>query len=140
MAKNFRFGGKEKRGEKKVKKDNKVTILNFRCTQEEKEKIIQGAKRYQVGISEYIRMEMLKKENRFFDPEVSQKLKDMNWEINKIGTNINQIARICNSKKFVSRKEIEGILKNLNLISYILQNGFEELRNSQAGKSQNEKS
>lgn len=103
-------------------------LESFRITKEEKEKLTQAAKRYQVGKSEYIRMMVFAEDENLIDPEISQALREMNWEINKIGTNINQVVRACNTKKYVAKKDFSELEKYLNLISYTIQSGFEKLQ------------
>lgn len=105
-----------------------TSLETFRITKEEKKELTQAATRYQVSKSEYIRMMVFAEDKKFFDPEISQALRDMNWEINKIGTNINQIVRACNTKKYVSKVDLSELKKFLNLISHNLKTCSEELQ------------
>lgn len=62
-----------------------------RVTAEEKAKMLQNANVMGVTLSRYVRNSCLEKEIILIDD-----LKEFAKELNKIGTNLNQIARLCN--------------------------------------------
>lgn len=47
-------------------------------------------------------------------------IRELTFEINKIGTNINQIAKSCNIKNLVSKNDIDVLMKYLQLIIKLL--------------------
>lgn len=84
----------------------KKRIVTFRVTEEEYELLEKRAQQSGIrsgNISEYVRRQVLGEEY----PYVREKLlKDMNYQIRKIGVNINQITARNNSRLyFVSDKE-----------------------------------
>lgn len=85
-----------------------------RVTAEEKAKMIQNANLIGVTLSRYVRNSCLEKEIILIDD-----LKEFAKELNKIGTNLNQITRLCN-EGFVqcpdikeTRDELQKIYKEL---------------------------
>lgn len=48
-------------------------------------------------------------------------MKEIEFNNLKIGVNINQIAKICNSRPGVYQKDIENLKKEVNLIQYNFQ-------------------
>jgi len=98
------------------KKDCKKS---FRCTQKEGDFIKRQVESYGVSESEYIRMMVFEKSaSKLFDPEVIQLLRKLEWDNLKIGTNINQVAKSCNSKRFVSGEDVKRIHQNQNLLNH----------------------
>lgn len=61
-----------------------------------------------LNISEYIRKRAVY--FRDFIVDLSPIVK-LNYEISKIGTNINQIAKLCNYHKFVDKDDVENLIK-----------------------------
>ncbi|MFQ6866235.1 plasmid mobilization protein [Blautia sp.] len=92
----------------------------FRCTEAEKKEIMEAAKKCGLPSSEFLRRKVFQKSEKDLAAsiQIEKMLKDLDWKLSKIGVNINQIARMCNSKKFVSRAEGEEIKKYMNLVSY----------------------
>lgn len=45
---------------------------------------------------------------------------DLDWELSKIGTNINQIAKICNTQKYVEPSELEKLDQEIDEIKLLL--------------------
>ena len=76
------------------------------CSELEKKAELAGLKRTQL-----IRMLILGEEIRAKPPEEYLKLVR---EINAIGNNINQIAHIANTQKFVNREQIRNIIDYLD--------------------------
>lgn len=58
-------------------------------------------------ISEYIRKRAVY--SRDFIVDLSPILK-LNYEVSKIGTNINQIVKLCNYHKFVDKDDLQNLL------------------------------
>lgn len=82
---------------KNIKSENII----LRCTEDEKEAIQKYAKEDGLTVTEYIKRLALKKviiANRI---EYNSDLRTLNFEISKVGTNINQIAKNVNrTEKF----------------------------------------
>lgn len=53
-------------------------------------------------------------------------LKQLKWEINKIGNNINQVVRLANQFEDISQEDIEDLLKTIKQIEMLVGNKLEE--------------
>ena len=51
-------------------------------------------------------------------------------EITRIGTNINQIAHVANSQKFVTTKQLDEVIKMMGDVSIYMQKILSEIYNS----------
>lgn len=90
----------------------------FRCSTEERDFILERSENFQ-SVSEFIRIMIFEKcENRFFDGKVNDLLRKLDWDNVKIGTNINQVVKGCNSRKYISKTDLDEILKYQNLLIY----------------------
>lgn len=69
-------------------------------------------------ISEYIRKRAVY--SRDFIVDLSPILK-LNYEISKIGININQIVKLCNYHKFVGKKDVDTLINLQKEIKELLQ-------------------
>lgn len=106
--------------EKRKSKKLKAAKCEFRCTEQEKKVILQQAKDCNKSISEYMRILLFEKkgaENIKAISEANELIHKLDWNLAKIGTNINQIAKQCNSKRFASSKDIEEVKKYMTLLS-----------------------
>lgn len=83
------FKGTSKKKESEVRSVH----IDFKCTKEEKEKIIKKA--YTLTVSEYVRRTALGKSLKIMCKSDKEMLKT----ISKIGVNLNQIARVLNITK-----------------------------------------
>lgn len=75
----------------------KKRIINFRVTEEEYAEIQRRAEHAGIrnqNVSEYVRRQVLGDEYPYLREKL---LRNMNYQIRKIGVNINQIAARCNS-------------------------------------------
>lgn len=80
--------------------------INLRISQEDKEKIKKRADSLGLTLSDFIRQSAL------YATVVQYKVLELNnlvYEINKIGTNINQIAKICNQSQSVSPVALQNL-------------------------------
>lgn len=84
-------------------RDRAIKIM---CTESEKDKIAQNAKDNDMDISGYLRTMGL--EGCIIKVDFTE-LKSLIYEVNKIGTNINQIAYHVNSRYTVYQSDIENI-------------------------------
>ena len=88
----------------------------FRCTQEESEEIRRRAAAEHKGQSEYLRDAALHRKIPVFDEEVKRLLRNLQENELKIGINVNQVVRVCNSKKYISRADYEKLVECLERI------------------------
>lgn len=55
-----------------------------------------------------------------------EKIRELKFEIKKIGTNINQITKLANTKKEISENEIQEIIKQQKLLNKQIEKIIEE--------------
>lgn len=89
---------------------NRKIVKTFRCTEEEAGKLQEFSKKEHLTEAEYIRRKILKNEISMLPAETAAELKKLKYYNLKIGTNINQIVRSCNSKKFITREDYRGLV------------------------------
>ena len=87
--------------------------VHFRCTPEENEKIEALAAKEHKAKSAYLRDAALTRNLPKLNPETMKLLKQFQDNELKIGVNINQAVRLCNSKKNVSRQDYELLTEML---------------------------
>ena len=93
--------------------------IKFRCTQEEYDFLDGEREKCNMNMSRFIRAKLLREGNRIIlNPELIEKIRDTNYEINKIGVNINQIVAACHSKGFTAKTDLENLKKHLALVEY----------------------
>ena len=98
----------------------KNKTISFRLTPTEKEKLNSLVKEYQVkNISDFIRQVILT--GKFKTTQAQQNYERLLYEINKIGNNINQIAKLCNINKNVDIKVLEQLAKIEEELSILLE-------------------
>lgn len=71
----------------------------------------------------YARHLLLSGEIKFVD---YTELKQLKWEINKIGNNINQVVRLANQFEDISQEDIEDLLKTIKQIEMLVGNKLKE--------------
>lgn len=99
--------------------EKKTYKKSFRCTEDENNFILTQANSFHSSESEFMRMMIFEKSrNKFFDPDILEQVKRLEYSNLKIGNNINQIVKSCNSKKFVLDEDVAELIKFLNLINY----------------------
>ena len=86
-----------------------IVTRHFRCTKEESDLINERAAKERKSRSAYLRDAALSRNEPKVDEKVAQILKQFQENELKIGVNINQAVRICNSKKNVSREDYEKL-------------------------------
>ena len=98
--------------------EKKNSRIYFRCSAKDKENLKNKAKLTNMNMSEYI---IVLSENKKII--VAQGLPKLTLELKRIGNNINQIAVVANSQKFVSEdllkrviSEMESVNKKIDLI------------------------
>lgn len=93
-----------------------IVTRHFRCTQEESEEINRRAAKERKRVSAYLRDAALNRNIPQLDGNAVQLLKGLADNELKIGVNINQAVRICNTKKNVSRQDYENLTEMLTRI------------------------
>ncbi len=79
--------------------------IGAKYTKEESDWIREQAEKNKISCAEYIRRKVL-----WLPPEIHAELEELNYQVRKIGVNINQIARSCNSRKFVTSGDYRDII------------------------------
>lgn len=91
----------------------RTVTKTFRCTPGEAQELAAGAGKFHVSESEYIRSRVLKKSQPRLPPETEGLLEEMNYLNLKIGTNINQTMRYCNTKKYITKNDYQKLAAEL---------------------------
>ena len=99
----------KKRG--KSNDEEKKIIVNFRITPEEKKKLLANAEEAHMSLSGYI-IALSKSKRVVLKDEIAE----LTVEISRIGNNINQIAHIGNSQKFLYKAQLNDVVKYLQEI------------------------
>lgn len=95
----------------------KNMVKKFRCTEEEAEWLEAKSKERKMNVSEYIRRKVFRNDRVLLPATILDLLKKMNYYNLKIGTNINQIVRSCNSKKFITKEDYQLLVQYLEEIN-----------------------
>ena len=93
--------------------EKKEVAKSFRCTVAEAKMLRQRAEEMRIAESEYIRREVFKNRKARLPADVKRLLEDRKYQNLKIGNNINQVVRSCNSKKHVTRADYESIVDEM---------------------------
>ena len=97
-----------------MNKNKRVTI---RLTQDEYKNFTKQADELAISLSEFIRLKLNNINKIKIQKNKNECYKRMLYEINRIGLNLNQIAKHCNSKKIVDKLVLEQLIaieKQLN--------------------------
>ena len=103
-----------KNGEHSNDTDKKI-IVNFRMTPEEKKKLIAKAEEAHMSLSGYI-ISLSRSKRVVLKDEIGK----LTVEISRIGNNINQIARVGNSQKYVYKAQLKYISEQLSQVEELL--------------------
>ena len=103
-----------KNGEHSNDTDKKI-IVNFRMTPEEKKKLIAKAEEAHMSLSGYI-ISLSRSKRVVLKDEIGK----LTVEISRIGNNINQIARVGNSQKYVYKAQLKYISDQLSEVEELL--------------------
>ena len=91
----------------------KNSVKKFRCTEEEVKFLEEKSAEKNISVSEYIRKKVFQNERFLIPAAVFDLLKKLNYYNLKIGTNINQVVRSCNSKKFITKEDYQLLVQYL---------------------------
>lgn len=103
-----------KNGEYSNDTDKKI-IVNFRITPEEKKKLLAKAEEAHMSLSGYI-ISLSQSKRVVLKDEIGK----LTVEISRIGNNINQIARVGNSQKYVYKTQLKYISDQLTQVEELL--------------------
>ena len=93
----------------------KKIIVNFRMTPEEKKKLLAKAEEAHMSLSGYI-ISLSRSKRVVLKDEIGK----LTVEISRIGNNINQIARVGNSQKYVYKAQLKYISEQLSQVEELL--------------------
>ncbi len=91
---------------------NRTVWIGGRYTEEESTIIREHARETHLNLSDYVRRKAL-----WLPQEMAGQLDELNYEVHKIGVNINQVVRSCNSKNFVSKEDYRKLTRYLEQIN-----------------------
>ncbi len=95
--------------------EKKNSRIYFRCSAKDKENLKNKAKLANMNMSEYI--SSLSENKKIF---VIDGVPELMTAINRIGTNINQVAAVANTHRFVNENQLEKILKEMKDVNKIM--------------------
>lgn len=98
--------------------------IEVRVTKTEKKKLQKKAELAHMSLSSYIIA--LSEDKKI---TVAENIPQLLLEITRIGTNINQIAHIGNSQKYVNKQQLDEVLKLMDDVKSIMQKILSELYN-----------
>lgn len=104
--------------------EKKNTQILLRVTPSEKKKLQKKAEQVHMSLSGYI---LSLSENKRI--VVAENIPQLLLEITRIGTNINQIAHVGNSQKFVYREQLEEVIRLMNDVKSDMQKILSEIYN-----------
>lgn len=107
-----------------MSEEKKNCQLHFRLTSSELKKLQKNAEIAHMSVSSYI---VYLSENKKIT--VAENIPELLLEITRIGTNINQIAHIGNSQKYVNKQQLDEVLNLLEDIESIMQKILSEIFN-----------
>lgn len=105
---------------------DKTQRFQLRLSPTEKENLIQKATAARMSVSDYI--SYLSENKKIID---TSKLPPLILEIRRIGVNINQIAAVANSQKYVNKEMLERIDDNQKEVMTLLQQILTEVYNTE---------
>jgi hypothetical protein len=115
---NLRRSLRKSRFRNGVKKDSRVVL---RVTAEEHSRLKELAKLEGISVARLVVTRALKSPERIEQDldlgQILNELKRLTYEVNKIGSNINQIAYVANSTRSVSMSQVQGELNELDKLS-----------------------
>lgn len=105
--------------------ENKTAKMSLRLTRAQCEYVEKQSKKYGINSSEYVRrlveQDMGRMEIREMDTkETYLQKKELIYEINRIGNNINQIAKNVNSSYYTDyeKKKLFAMMEKVNMLLY----------------------
>lgn len=103
----------------------KTERLQLRLTPEEKENLLSKAAEARMTVSDYIANLLENKK-----VQLEKNIPALIYEINKIGVNINQMAYIGNSQRYVNEELLNRVHQDMNEIKLLVQKILSEVYNA----------
>ena len=103
----------------------KTERLQLRFSPEEKKMLIEKSAEARMTVSDYIAALV---ENKKIT--VVENIPDLIYEVRKIGVNINQIAHIANSQRYIDNELLTKAIQGLNEIKSLVQKILSEVYNA----------
>ena len=94
----------------------RTVVRHFRCTPEESREIEENARKEKKTPSAYVRDAALHRKIPALPAEAMELLEKLTFDELKIGNNINQAVRLCNSKKVVSVDDYRKLTDSLKIL------------------------
>jgi hypothetical protein len=107
-----------------MEKEKRTENIKVRLTPSEKEKIDELIKKYNVkNLSEFIREVILTKKYKVknCNCKCKKEYKELLYQVSKIGVNLNQIARLCNTRGSVDAKILQVLAKMEEKLDLLLE-------------------
>lgn len=93
---------------------NKMEIVKtFRCSEKEAAYIKKKSSEMGISESEYMRSKIFSDSRIRLPPEIKANLEQLNYLNLKIGNNINQVVRSCNTKKFITKLDYQMLREDM---------------------------
>lgn len=101
------------------------TKKDFRMDEETYQTLLSKAENKNMNVSKYLRMLIM--DRPVDNPEIKDKLYQLQYEVNRIGNNINQIAKNCNADLY-SAEDRKNLLEDIIRIEEMMDAMVCELR------------
>jgi hypothetical protein len=103
-----------------MEQEKRTELISFRLTPTEKDKLSSLITEYNIdNVSDFIRQVILTQ--KFKTRTATQNYERLLYEINKIGNNINQIARLYNTRGEVDIKVLEQLAKIEEMLDILIE-------------------
>ena len=110
-----------------------IVTKHFRCTPSESAVIDERAKKEKKKVSAYLRDAALSRSVPVFDERVYELLERLRFNELKIGYNINQAVKMCNTKKHVTSWDYEKLTSHLLELCRLREAFISQLQKMQSG-------
>lgn len=117
---------KEKKEKDKNKSDDKRTI-HITISKDEYDAAAKRAKELNMNINDYAKLGLLKSNSKYIISLDKNLTDNEAYELSKIGTNINQIAHICNATGNVYQSEIKNIMELIQRCWVVMDKMYEKI-------------
>ena len=113
---------------RKEKVHSTRTVLKaVRVTEEEAMQLARQAEEYQMTESGYMRRKLFYGSQPRLPPETNEMLQRLIEQERRVGININQVVRSCNSKRFITKEDYQLLVKYLEEIRRSYQQFYQQL-------------
>ena len=128
---------------KEKEKAKRKVVIATKLTEEEARKVREIAEAKGITVSDFVRSRLLNLPipDRISPERLAKKLEEFRkllYEVNKIGVNINQIARYCNKYREVDCEVLAQLIEIRRELKALVQTAYEGLTsdNRQAGREE----